>query len=267
MSDKDEVTGRDAAWSTGLERALSTISQAIENGNGPLLQIGFDRLQTRSEWSQALAEAMPYLGAEAVQEGMAKAWRKASANAEHQEPGKLPYFPTLCEDNAWLLGIVSEQDEWSRICVSEAVRLMASSSARAAPLVKAIKGLTLDDCVASASSFFGALLAYDRIARIAEPSREVGVAVGQMLLAYGADAKGPGIWTRCQELSSFWLDPGNTIHMGRSPQMDWPMAAKVAPATFLRTIGLANQGDTPGLKEVAKEHGEYSGRARRTPRG
>ena len=185
-------------WMIGVDKALATVSQGVESSNGSMIQIGLDRLQTRSEMSQDLAASFPNAFAEAVQEGAAKLWRKSLDLSLRSE--KPIQMAALVEDLPWQLGIISGQDEWSKLCIEESVRMMAYSAARCHPLVSALDNLELLDCIHPASSCFTSLFTLDRLARIGEVEFEAQKAVGVMLMAYGMDERSPGLWDKCKML-------------------------------------------------------------------
>lgn len=238
-------------WSIGVEKALGAIAQGVESSNGSLIQIGIDRLQTRSEMSPELAACFPNACAEAVQEGVAKLWRKAAEAAQKNGSSDQLSWPALIEDLPWMLGIISQQDDWSKLCVEEAVRLLAYSAARCEPLVSAIQTMGLADCIQAASSCFTALSALDRLSRLGEVDVEAQRAVGVMLLAYGMDERSAGAWEKCSNLSC--------VHPSREdPRLSWPASAGIHPATIVAAIAAAKEVLAPAEPERAP---------RRTPRG
>lgn len=222
-------------WSIGVEKALGTIAQGVESSNGSLVQIGVDRLRARAEMSQELAACMPNSCAEAVQEGVAKLWRRVLEAPKKGRPGDRMDWSPLAEDMPWIFGIVSTQDEWSKLCVEESVRLMANSAARCEPLVSAMRSMDLAGCLHAASSCFTALCTLDRLSRLGEVDEGAQKAVGAMLLAYRMDASSAGAWEKCAGLSLVGAPGGD-------PRLSWTASAGIHPATIASALAAAGAG-------------------------
>lgn len=243
-------------WSIGVEQALFTIAQGVETSNGSMIQIGIDRLSTRAEMDSDLAESFPNAIGEAIQDGLARAFRKkckaAAANSQ------FPYLPSICNDTSWILGVVADQDEWGKIVVEESVRLMAISAARCAPMVALLKTMSLEDCMPAASSFFGALFCYDRMARLGSVSPEVAEAIGIMLTAWQVDSAHEGLWSKCPELVSFYTN-------NQSASQGWPESSGLSPMIMKLALEVKTpQTATPKVLQEIKSPAQ--GRARPSAR-
>lgn len=179
-------------WAIGLEQALESVRLGVERANGSMIQVGIDRLGARARMSEELSEALPNLFAEAAQDGMARAW--SSAWDKGVEDSQMPAFGVACEDACWLLCIIAKQDDWGKLCVEEAIALMARGSARCVDAVKALTNPSALDCLLAASSFFAALSCYDKLEKTLETSEHVGASVGAMLAAWGVENQSLGAW-------------------------------------------------------------------------
>ena len=220
------------AWAIGVEKALEIVVAGMESVNGATAQLGLDRLHARAEMSEDLGPTLPNAFAEAAQEGVAKAWRKRADQATRN--GVFAVMQPLMEDHAWIFAIISKQDEWSKICVEEAVRMMAATAARAHPHLSARHTLALDVFLSTASGFFTALLACDKLSRVAEIDDEAMMAVGKMLSTWGVDDKSAGIWGKVPGLATLFADPNE---VGAA----WPASAGIRASTIQRALLLASQ--------------------------
>ena len=165
-----------------------------------------------------------------------------------------PGFAVYGEDLAWILGVVA-QDEWGKICVEEMVRVMANSASRCAPMVVSLKKLDLGECIPAASSFFFALTVYDRLRQMGEVAPEVGEAVGRMLADYEAGADGPGIWSRCADLS--FLSGDASRRAG-----GWPESAKASREGLQAALDSAVEARAEDRGPQEQSGAQPSGRAR-----
>jgi hypothetical protein len=183
------------AYSIGVERHLAAVSAAVAACDGAGLAQGVDRLAARAYQSVELAQAMPMLFAEAVQDGFAMAWREAfEANPAH------PAYWVGHERRCAQLALCDDSfgpDEMGKIFLGEAARLMATSAARAFGQCAALGAeATHKDCVAHGSSFLGALSYYNHASRLAPVAGEVVEAIGQMMRAWGIDIDDMASWER-----------------------------------------------------------------------
>lgn len=250
----EEDAGSALAWSFGMERALSMVAMGMQTVNGSMLRIGLDRLIARAEMSPELAPAMPMLAAEAAQDGVLRCWEDICKNQSSPMHRDLIKQSTDMATNVALIS--SQKDGWGPLFAEEIVRMAARVAIRCAPMVKSIEGLTLSDCIPAASSFFFALMAYDRLTQIERPAPEISAEIGLMLASYEASASDPGIWRQCREITGvFFSDSAD-------PTTRWPSSINCSKSSVEMATALA---DPVLVKEQASIPAASSGRAR--PRG